>query len=173
MSSTAGHPAARGPRAEAQQQQRGHGPAGVGGGLGTPRGLHSLPTGSPLQLTFSSSSSSSSTMSRRLFTARLDSFSCGQTDTGGARLRPPHRGAPGWEGGGGPTWHSSSSSSSKVKARHLELCQYSSSSARGRLICNGSATATGSSAPPQRLSPRPPPAARSPLTSPHASGTGR
>lgn len=42
---------------------------------GTP---HLLPTGSPLQLTFSRSSSSSSTMSRRLFTARLDSFSCGK-----------------------------------------------------------------------------------------------
>lgn len=39
---------------------------------------HLLPTGSPLQLTFSRSSSSSSTMSRRLFTARFDSFSCGK-----------------------------------------------------------------------------------------------
>lgn len=40
--------------------------------------LNLLPTGSPLQLNFSRSSSSS-TMSRRLFTALLDSFSYGQT----------------------------------------------------------------------------------------------
>lgn len=41
-----------------------------------------------------------------------------------------------------PTCESSSSSSSKVKARNLELCQYSSSSARTLLICNGTARLT-------------------------------
>lgn len=68
-----------------------------------------------------------------------------------------------------PTCESSSSSSSKVKARNLELCQYSSSSARTLLICNdtarlpqqreGAAASGVSPPPPLALVPAPPPAA--------------
>lgn len=124
---------------------------------GTP---HLLPTGSPLQLTFSRSSSSSSTMSRRLFTARLDSFSCGKkTVCSYTNVRTkPHsagRGGAGRGRGSAPTWDSSSSSSSKVKARNLELCQYSSSSARALLICNGATRPQRRSRPvPQSAAPR-------------------
>lgn len=64
-----------------------------------------------------------------------------------------------------PTCESSSSSSSKVKARNLELCQYSSSSARTLLICNGTArlpqqregAAASGASPPPPLVPVPPP----------------